>query len=225
MKLDRTSRWIDTYRNCGALWIHDGKPRRPHALLTSGRHSSGFFNSGIVAEDPSLVAAASVDLAGAVCEEVDASAFTYVVGPAMGAVVVAHCMASAFRVLTGSSCRASFTEKVAGPGGSAGVVLKRSSLREGVDEVLVVEDVLTTGGSAEATIEAVARAGGRVAPVVAVLVNRSGLSRVQGDRKIVSLVDRPMPTWSAEECPLCRQGSEAIRPKGAENWARLNADY
>lgn len=43
----------------------------------------------------------------------------------------------------------------------------------------------------------------RVASVVAVIVNRSGL----------------------EECPLCAQGSEALRPKGADDWIRLKADY
>lgn len=224
MKIDKSSRWVDEYQKLGALWMHDGNPRRPHALLTSGKHSSGFFNSGLVTSDPRLIVEACVDLAGAVCEQVNVQAINYVVGPAMGAIVIAHCLARALNI-TDRPCLSSFTEKEASPDDPRRMVLKRTSLQLG-DEVLVVEDVLTTGGSAEQTIEAVTVAGGHAAPVVAVLVNRSGLSVVRGGRRIVALIDHPMPTWKPEECPMCRGlGSEAIRPKGAENWARLNATY
>jgi orotate phosphoribosyltransferase len=194
-------------------------------LLTSGKHSSGFFNSGLVMEDPSLIIDASVDLAGAVGEAMNTSPLNYVIGPALGAIVLAHCLAKALDGFTDRPCKASFTEKVVLASGTVGMELKRTQLKIAVDEVLVVEDVLTTGGSIEGTIEAVSQAGGHVAPVVAVLVNRSGLTEVRGGRKIVALIDQPMPMWSPEECPLCKKGSEAIRPKGADNWARLNASY
>lgn len=221
MKFNRSPRWIAEYERCGALWIHDGNPRRPHALLTSGKHSDGFFNSGLVTEDPLLLDEASIDLAGAVAEQADTGSIDYVVGPAVGAIVLAHCLA---RVLDSNPyntrrCRSAFTEKLE----DGTMTLKRTTLREG-SEVLVVEDVLTTGGSVERTVEAVARAGSRVASVVAVIVNRSGLEEV-GGKKIVALVDRPMSAWSPEECPLCAQGSEALRPKGADDWIRLKADY
>lgn len=225
MKFDRSARWVDEYQRRGALWLHDGNPRRPHALLTSGKHSNGFFNSGLVAEDPMLIIDASIDLAGAVGEDINTGPINHVVGPAMGAIVLAHCLAHALRAgdMTDRLCKATFTEKVETPGDGPKMVLKRTQLCEG-DEVLVVEDVLTTGGSIEATIEAVTQAGGHVAPVVAVLVNRSGVPMIRG-RKVVALIDRPMPMWSPEECSLCKQGSEALRPKGAGNWARLNANY
>jgi|WetSurMetagenome_2_1015567.scaffolds.fasta_scaffold36362_3 orotate phosphoribosyltransferase len=215
------SRWLDEYKRCGALWIHDGNPRRPHALLTSGKHSDGFFNSGLVAEEPSLLVAAVDDLLCAVVEQVDTSSVDYVVGPATGAIVLAHCLAHALDAnpYSGRPCRSTFAEKLE----DGTMALKRTTLREG-SEVLVVEDVITTGGSVERTVEAVARAGGRSISVVAALVNRSGLKEVQG-RKVVALVDHPVASWSPEECPLCAQGSEAVRPKGAESWARLRADY
>jgi orotate phosphoribosyltransferase len=225
MELSRKSHWIDVYQKHGALWLHNGNPKQPHALLTSGQHSNGFFNSGLVSEDPALLIEASFDLARAVAEEINIDLLTYVVGPALGAVTLAHCVASAFQRWTRELCKSSFTEKVEHSDGTTSMVLKRSTLKEGEDEVLVVEDVLTTGGSAEKTIEAVSHAGGHAAPVVAVLVNRSGLTHVRGGRKIVALIDHPMPMWMASECPLCKQGSEAIRPKGAENWARLNVRY
>ena len=87
---------------------------------------------------------------------------------------------------------------------------------------MLCEDVLTTGGSVDLTIDAVESSGGAVMPFILVLVNRSGLTEASG-KKIITLINRPMPMWIPDECPLCREGSEAIRPK--DNWARLNASY
>lgn len=74
--------WINKYRQLGALWIHDGNPKRPHALLTSGNHSSGFFNSRIViAEDP-LMREVAKDLVGLFIENGgDIEKVDVVVGP------------------------------------------------------------------------------------------------------------------------------------------------
>ena len=223
-----SSHWIETYKKFGALWIHDGNPRRPHALLTSGRHSSGYFNSSIITENPFLIEEACVDLVEKLVSDENTMRsidvpIDHVIGPALGAVVMSFCMAQRFQHSTGNPCRASFTEKIASSDGPK-MVLGRSSLRSG-DRVLVVEDVLTTGGSVDRTIDAVVEAGGNVAPLVAVLVNRSGLGTVRGERRIVSLIDESMPLWKPEECPLCQQSSEALRPKDADNWARLNASY
>ena len=86
--------------------------------------------------------------------------------------------------------------------------------------VLLCEDVLTTGGSVDLTSTAITNAGGIVLPFILVLVNRSGLTEVSG-KKIIALIDRPMPMWAPGNCPLCNMGSEALRPK--DNWAKLNA--
>jgi len=229
MRMERSDRWVAEYKKRDALWIHDGNPRRPHALLTSGKHSSGFFNSGLVTEDPCLIRDACADLVGAVAEEISLAPITHVIGPALGAIVMSHCMAMSIQRFKLGQCLSSFTEKVVDTDGTVRMVLKRSSLGSKTlgerSEILVVEDVLTTGGSLEHTIEAVTQAGGHAAPVVAVLVNRSGLKTVRGGRKVISLIDKHMPVWEPADCPLCLQGSEAIRPKDAANWARLNSDY
>ena len=88
--------------------------------------------------------------------------------------------------------------------------------------ILLCEDVLTTGGSVDLVAKAITSAHGTVLPFILVLVNRSGLTEASGN-KIVALIDQPMPMWTPEECPLCKEGSEAIRPK--DNWALLNAIY
>jgi orotate phosphoribosyltransferase len=171
-----------------------------------------------------LIESACSRLAELVSADASLGSIDYVIGPALGAVVMSFCMALRIQaVLVPGHCRASFTEKLESPDGPK-MVLRRSSLRPG-DRVLVVEDVLTTGGSVDRTIDAVVQAGGDAAPVVAVLVNRSSLDTARGDRKIVSLIDEPMPLWLPEECPLCGQGSEALRPKDTDHWARLNAAY
>ncbi len=220
-----TDRWIEIYRDRNALWIHDGNPKRPHALLTSGKHSDGFFNSGLVTEDPFLLHAACQDLRVLLQDQFNTRMIKRVVGPAMGAITMAHCIAYSINQSFGASddhhnCLSAFTEKES-DSASKRMILKRFALRPG-ELVLPVEDVLTTGGSVELTATAVAEAGGALVPFVCVLVNRSGLAEV-GGKKIVALIDRPMPMWTLEECPLCKQGSVAIRPK--DNWAALNADY
>jgi orotate phosphoribosyltransferase len=89
--------------------------------------------------------------------------------------------------------------------------------------VLFCEDVLTTGGSVELAEDAVLENGGIVLPYILVLVNRSGLTEVNG-KKIIALINRDFPKWTPEECPLCKEGSEAIPPKG-DNWELLKLTY
>ncbi len=47
--------YIQRFKEMGALWKHSGDPRQPHAELTGGKHSDGFFNGGIVMENPALL--------------------------------------------------------------------------------------------------------------------------------------------------------------------------
>jgi orotate phosphoribosyltransferase len=145
-----------------------------------------------------------------------------VVGPAMGAITVAHEISRHIGFSRARACLRAYTEKETGGEGKL-MVFKKTAIHSG-ERILPVEDVLTTGGSVNLTTTAVTLAGGIVLPFVAVLVNRSGLKEVSG-KQIVALIDQPMPIWTPQECPLCKEGSEAIRPKGTENWARLNASY
>lgn len=216
--------WIQQFHHRGALWIHDGNPKRPHALLTSGMHSSGFFNSGIVMEDPVMLDEIARGLMLLLVKQgFDTDSVFRVIGPAMGAITLANDLARHLSMDRDISCLSGFVEKAEKDGEPKHMVLTRTKVNPG-DHILLVEDVLTTGGSVELTAKAVNDAGGIVVPFVAVIVNRSGLAEV-GGRKIVALIDHPMPTWKPEECPLCASGSEAIRPKGTESWSRLNAAY
>lgn len=214
--------WIEEYQKKGALWIHDENPKRPHALLTSGKHSTGFFNSELIMEDAWLLADACANLLYKleIEENVQLDTIDRVVGPAMGAITMAHELARQIAEGTGRRCLRAYTEKLED---GKTMVFKRTSIGM-TESVLLCEDVLTTGGSVSNATAAVAANHGYVSPFVLVLVNRSGLKEVDG-KKIISLIDKPMPMWAPEACPLCKQGSEAIKPKAAENWKRLNAEY
>lgn len=220
-----SERWMNRYESVGALWIHDGNPLRPHALLASGKHSDGFFNSELVMEDPFSLDKACEDLTSLLKDGgVFSGLFTInrVVGPAMGAITFAHDMARHTSKMQINPCLRSYVEKE-GEGREKKMVFRRTSVHPG-EHVLLVEDVLTTGESVELAADAVIRAGGYVFPIVVVLVNRSGLKEVNGKR-IVALIDQTMHNWDPSECPLCSVSSEAIHPKNLDNWARLNAEY
>lgn len=227
--LKTSMEWVQTFLGFGALWIHDQNPKRPHALLTSGLHSAGFWNFGVFTESPKLVEQAASDLLEKLRSE-DARGFTMhrvarVVGPAMGAITLAHELARQIGRWRSGSCKTAYAEKTDG-----GVMtINRAGIIPG-EIVLVCEDVTTSGKSGNATAEAVMASGGNVLPLIATVVNRSDSNEAFG-RKIVALVGGdvlhtyPYGTWSAEECPLCKAGSEALRPKEKGNWARLNASY
>ncbi len=215
--------WIQKYEGKEALWIHDGLPARPHALLTSGRHSSGFFNSELITEDPLILDEACEHLAFLIQKEANVHAIDRVVGPAMGAITVAHDLARQIGNKRGHSCLRAYAEKELDIFGNVrGMRFIRTAIQPG-DYILLCEDVITTGTSIGLTACAVTDAGGIVLPYVIALINRSGHAMIDG-KEIIALINREMPVWEADVCPLCAKGSEAIRPKGTENWARLTAE-
>ena len=221
--------WLDRFDYMDAHWKHDGNIARPHALLTSGLHSDEVFDCELVMEDPIILSEAASDLVellhrpGINLEKIDR-----VVGPALGAITLVHEVARNITLrrdlknpLT-KHCLRAYVEKVS-EGRVEMMALNRTNVQ--VSElVLVTDDVLTTSKSTTLTSEAIALAGAYVVPVFAVLVNRSGKTSIRGT-PIIALINKQSNVWTHEKCPLCPQGSEAIRPKGQGNWKRLNDVY
>jgi orotate phosphoribosyltransferase len=216
--------WIAEFKNRGAYWLHDGNPARPHAVLTSGKHSTGFFNGEIILQDPMIADEAASDLAellaksGCLPHSVDR-----VVGPAMGAITIAHDLARHIGRARGAPTLRAYPiprEK----DGVKTMVFEKTTV-EPNERVLLVEDVLTTGASVEMAKSAVLAKNAMTLGFIAALVNRSDLDYV-GGKKIIALIDQPMPMWEEGQCPWCNQGSEALRPpKAPANWQRLNGAY
>jgi orotate phosphoribosyltransferase len=200
--------WAEHFVAAGGLWKHDGNAARPHALLTSGLHSDGFVNGSLLIQFPQLLNKIVRDWSETIAG--NGGAPDWVCGSAFGAITIAYEMASQL------GSRAAFTEPVDGA-----LTLKRFPIKEG-DRVIVVEDVVTTGGSTLRTIEALEAAGATVAPEIYILVDRSD-GTVLAPRTIFPATRVTVNAWSAEECPLCATGSEAVRAKA--NWDRLTAEY
>lgn len=214
--------WIEKYRQVGALWIHNGDPIQSHVCLTSGLHSGAFFNTERIIENPPLLDEACFELMNLLEQSTGLARVNRVVGPAMGAITIAYNVALNINRSRGDAkpqCLFAYTEKEISPTGKEKMIFKRSSIRQG-ERVLVVEDVLTTGNSVRLTCRAIERAGGVVEGIIGVLVNRSGLTDLNG-KTIVSLINHPAPQWKPKKCPLCKQGSKALRPKEIKNWSAL----
>lgn len=223
--------WYETYQQYNAIWTHDNNPERPHALLKGGEHSSGFFNSELVMEDPVVLKHAAADLVKLLEDttNTDLDTVNRIVGPAMGGITLASDIAFKVNEWRNSRydfprCLRAYTEKK-DDGPDSPMFFNKTNIRPG-EHIVLVEDVLTSGGSVGRTAKAVLEKGGVILPFVLVLVNRSGLKEVDG-RLIIALIDRHMPKWDPNkvECPLCKIGSKALRPKENENWAALNAKY
>jgi orotate phosphoribosyltransferase len=170
-----------------------------HFLLSSGLHSSRYLQCALVLMDPPLATRLGRELAAALEPALGAVHPTAVVAPALGGVLVAHEVARAF------SCRGLFTER------QEGVMTLRRGFTLGPDEpVVVVEDVITTGGSTREVMEAAAARGARVVAVGS-LVDRSG-GKVELGVPRRSLLSLDVPTYAADACPLCASGSTPVKP-------------
>src|SRR6266581_1897233 len=141
---------LDVFRKSGALL-------EGHFRLTSGLHSSGYLQCALVLQHPQHAEM----LGRAIAERMPQVRATVVVSPALGGVVIGHEVGRALGV------RAIFAERLDGA-----LVLRRGFTVADNDRVLVVEDVLTTGGSTRETMHVVRTAGGEVVGVASI-VDRS----------------------------------------------------
>lgn len=168
-----------------------------HFLLSSGLHSPRYVQCARVLMDPALATRLCAALAESLRESLPAAP-SVVVAPALGGVLVAHEVARAFGV------RGLFTERQDGA-----MVLRRGFALEPGERVVVVEDVITTGGSTREVLDAVRGLGG-VVQAVGCLIDRSG--GVDLGLPLRSLVRLDVPTYRADACPLCAGGSAPVKP-------------
>jgi len=166
-----------------------------HFILSSGLHSDRYIQCALVLQHPDVAETLCFELA-AKLRHVGASV---VAAPALGGVIVSYEVARALAV------RALFTERQDGV-----MTLRRGfSLAPG-EPTLVVEDVVTTGGSTRETMAAVEQAGGKVVGVGA-LIDRSGGKAELGVPK-TALVTLAVQNYNPVDCPLCKAGTPAIKP-------------
>jgi orotate phosphoribosyltransferase len=179
---------LDLFRKSGALL-------EGHFRLSSGLHSSGYLQSALILQDPKTAERIGAALAARIAHV----APTVVLSPALGGVVIGHEVARALGV------RALFAERLDGV-----LTLRRGFTIGPQDRVLVVEDVVTTGGSTRETMEVARAAGGHVVGAASI-VDRSGGAAAL-DVPFETLLAISVSTFAPEQCPLCAQGVPVVKP-------------
>jgi orotate phosphoribosyltransferase len=170
-----------------------------HFLLSSGLHSARYLQCARVLMDPALATRLGKELAERLRPLLDEGPARAVVAPALGGVLVAH------EVARGLGCLGLFTERQDGK-----MALRRGFTLEPGEGVVVVEDVITTGGSTREVMEVVRAAGARVLAVGS-LVDRSG-GKAELGVPYRSLLELEVPSYAAADCPLCAQGAKPVKP-------------
>ena len=170
-----------------------------HFRLTSGLHSGEYLQCALVLQHPS----AAEKLGRLMAEELRkvAGPATVAVSPAMGGLIIGHETARALGV------RHIFTERDAATG--------KMTLRRGFgvtpdDVAVVVEDVITTGGSTRDVVDLLRAAGARVAGAGSIVDRSGGKADVGAAR--VALATLNVAAYDPAECPLCRQGIPVVKP-------------
>ena len=189
---------LDILRNVGAVLTDD------HFVYSSKRHGTAYVNKDAVYPHTTKVSM----LCGIIARRFGGDDIEVVVGPAVGGIPLTQWTANHLAQIMGGEVFAVFAEKDTDSTGKEVFVIKRGYDRlVSARRVLVVEDVLTTGGSAEKTVESVRAANGIVVGLAA-LCNRGGVTpqMVGNVPKMFALASVTLETWSEAECPLCAQG-------------------
>ena len=182
-----------------------GAIRHGHFELSSGRHSATYMQCALVLQYPRFAERLGHALAGLFSDaRIDA-----VVSPALGGVIIGQEVARALpspQDMVGGGVPAMFVER----DGSGIMMLRRGFSLQPDQHVLVIEDVWTTGGSTQEAIHVVEEAGGRVVAAGA-LIDRSG-GQIEFSVESNALVELEVKSYEPDDCPLCRQGSVAVKP-------------
>jgi orotate phosphoribosyltransferase len=175
-----------------------GSHQKGHFRLSSGLHSSDYLQCALFLANPARAERAGQALAKAISSVmVDPGV---VVAPALGGLILGHETARAFKVPF------IFTERVDGT-----MRLRRGFSVAADQAVVVVEDVVTTGGSTREVVEVMTAAGGCVVGIGA-LVNRSGSKNPFGPLPFTALITADLPTWPPDQCPLCQRDQPLMKP-------------
>jgi orotate phosphoribosyltransferase len=183
---------LDRFTRLGALL-------EGHFRLSSGLHSPSYLQCALVLQHPAEAEALGRALGAKLASMVAGAAPTAVLSPALGGLIIGHEVARALGV------RAIFAERAEGV-----LTLRRGFDLGPADRVVIIEDVLTTGGSTRETME-VAKQRGAVVVAAGAVINRSG-QESPVDVPFAALAALTPPTYKPDACPLCEQGMAVMKP-------------
>ena len=186
---------IDSTNSIPSRFKDRGALLEGHFVLSSGLHSSKYLQCALALQMPSDAAEYGRMIAGRFAGQ----EFDTVASPAIGGLVIGFAVAQALDV------RFLWTERQNGE-----MTLRRGFTLSAGERILVVEDVITTGGSTRECIAALAQHGGNVVAAASIIDRSNGTADVGVPR--VALVSLDVPSYTPDACPMCAAGEEAVKP-------------
>jgi orotate phosphoribosyltransferase len=187
------------HENVLPLFEQTGAYLKGHFRLTSGLHSPEYLQCALVLRYPQHAEALGRALAEKLKQIAAGKPIHLVVSPAMGGVIIGHEVGRALAV------PAIFTERENGT-----MTLRRGFHVDKGANAVVVEDVVTTGGSTREVIDLLRAAGVNVLAAGSIIDRSGGTADVGSSR--AALTTMKVTSWKPEECPLCAQGSPVVKP-------------
>ena len=166
-----------------------------HFILSSGLHSPNYLQCALALQYPPDAA----KFGRAIAEHYTNENVETVASPAIGGLIIGYEVAKALNV------RFIWTERENGV-----MTLRRGFSIKETERILVVEDVITTGGSTRECIAALETRGAKIVAAASIIDRSGGAAEVGVSR--VALVSLKVPSYKPEECPLCGRGDKAIKP-------------
>ena len=166
-----------------------------HFILSSGLHSPKYLQCALALQSPQD----AENFGGAIAEKVGAEKFDTVASPAIGGLIIGYETARAL------GARFVWTERENGK-----MTVRRGFSVEKGEKILVVEDVITTGGSTRECIEALESLGAKVNAAASIIDRSNG--KAETGVKRIALISLDVPSYRAEECPMCARGDQAVKP-------------
>lgn len=179
------------------VFTQSGAYLRGHFRLTSGLHSNEYLQCALVLQHPKI----ATRLGGELARKLSglAAAIDVVAAPAIGGLIIGHEVARAL------GARFVFTERENGQ-----MILRRGFSIDQDETAVVVEDVVTTGGSTREVLDILRARGANLAGAGSI-IDRSG-GRVDLGVSRVALATLEVQSWSPESCPLCAAGEPIVKP-------------
>ncbi|HLM00568.1 MAG TPA: orotate phosphoribosyltransferase [Pyrinomonadaceae bacterium] len=166
-----------------------------HFILSSGLHSPNYLQCALALQYP----ADAARFGRAIAEHFTNENIDGVASPAIGGLVIGFAVAQAL------NARFIWTERENGA-----MTLRRGFSVKERERILVVEDVITTGGSTRECIEALEKHGAKVAGAASIIDRSGGKADVGVSR--VALATLEVPGYKTEDCPMCARGEIAVKP-------------
>jgi orotate phosphoribosyltransferase len=183
------------------LFIETGAYLRGHFRLTSGLHSGEYLQCAKVLAIPQYAERLGRELTSKLKTKMDGHEIDVVISPAMGGIIIGHEVGRAFAV------RALFTERNSS---SNEMVLRRGFELHPGERAIVIEDVVTTGGSTREVVRLAQQAGATVVAAGSI-IDRSGGEADVGVPRVALETMKPV-AYDPSDCPLCRAGQPVVKP-------------